>query len=197
MLEESLGNSEAVCGSALLNAVTCLASSKLFINFTSPIIHCVRSYFVLSFVFLVKGPIQIFLVHRIEISTKATLQTFLCITWFWWSGRRSMVGEVRHDMWVDCRGKVLSFALLFVLIGTLCYSEKKNVLLHFNTWIKSYVWLFVRRSLLARNKLGATKVTHFQPLSIWMEFILWSKLLNSFWVGLCTSCTSFKVYFVG
>lgn len=42
MLEESLGNSEAVCGSALLNAVTCLASSKLSINLTSPI-HTLRA----------------------------------------------------------------------------------------------------------------------------------------------------------
>lgn len=30
------------------------------------------------------------------------------------------------------------------------------------------------RSLLAlNNKLGATKVTHIKPLSIWKEFVLW------------------------
>lgn len=42
MLEESLGNNEAVCGSALLNAVTCLARSKPFINLTSQI-HTLRA----------------------------------------------------------------------------------------------------------------------------------------------------------
>lgn len=39
---------------------------------------------------------------------------------------------------------------------------QKIVLLHFNTWIKSYVWFFVRHLLLAKNKLGATEVTRSQ-----------------------------------
>lgn len=111
-----------MCGSALLSAVTCLASSKAFINLTSQI-HTLCALFILSsFVFLVKGPIEIFLVNRIEDLLKQLCEHFYALHDFGGAGesRRSVTYDTSQ---LIVEEKFLSFALLFVLIGTLLFRK--------------------------------------------------------------------------
>lgn len=79
-------------------------------------------YFVLSFVFLVKGPIQIFLVHRIEDLLKQLCKHFYALHDFGGAGESRW--SVRYDTSrLIVEEKFLSFALLFVLIGTLLFRK--------------------------------------------------------------------------
>lgn len=86
-------------------------------------------YFVLSFVFLVKGPIQIFLVHRIEDLLKQLCKHFYALHDFGGAGESRW--SVRYDT------SRLIVEEVFEFCSSVCadwyFVIQKNVLLHFNT----------------------------------------------------------------